>query len=90
MSGHVTESSLLTPYGTRNTPGSSTPQMQNPAHGSSTPTNAVVNGSNAITDFPKPGIQTKNSPLPVPGQEGDEGAWGSNFWVTLVDPQVGH
>lgn len=64
--------------------------MQNPAHGSLAPKNAADNGSNITTDSPKPGTQTKNSPLPVAGQESDEGAWGSNFWVTLVDPQVGH
>jgi hypothetical protein len=24
----------------------------------------------------------------APMQEGDEATWGSNFWVTLIDPQV--
>lgn len=30
----------------------------------------------------------KKNPVVVKGQDGDDAAWGSNFWVTLVDPQV--
>lgn len=35
-------------------------------------------------------LRTPRSPK-VPqanGQDGDDAAWGSNFWVTLVDPQA--
>lgn len=39
------------------------------------------------------GLSASRTPRPrkssVPGTaDGDEAAWGSNFWVTLVDPQV--
>ncbi|KXN90136.1 Rho GTPase-activating protein 39 [Leucoagaricus sp. SymC.cos] len=30
----------------------------------------------------------QRSPQRSPGKEADEAAWGSNFWVTLVDPQT--
>lgn len=42
-----------------------------------------VNVNGAPLRTPRP---AKNPP-PANG-DGDETAWGSNFWVTLVDPQV--
>ncbi|RDB25243.1 Rho GTPase-activating protein 39 [Hypsizygus marmoreus] len=39
-----------------------------------------------------PEVRVSRTPRPekssTPGQDGDDAAWGSNFWVTLVDPQT--
>jgi hypothetical protein len=44
---------------------------------------AAVNGNRSSLRKPRsPKLPQAN------GQEGDDAAWGSNFWVTLVDPQV--
>lgn len=82
MSTPVAENTLLAPHGTNFS-------VQDLAHESSPPKNA--DGSNLTADNPQPRTpRTESSQFPIVGQEGDEAAWGSNFWVTLVDPQVGH
>jgi hypothetical protein len=90
MSTPVAENPLLAPYVSQNPSGSNTP-TQGLVHESLTPKDAVDDGSNITAELPQTVTpQTKNSQFPIVGQEGDEAAWGSNFWVTLVDPQVCH
>lgn len=80
MSTPVAENTLLAPHGTNFS-------VQDLAHESSPPKNA--DGSNLTADNPQPRTpRTESSQFPIVGQEGDEAAWGSNFWVTLVDPQT--
>jgi hypothetical protein len=65
--------------------------VQGLVHESFVPKIAINDESNITTNFPQTRTPpAKNSQVPIVGQEGDEAAWGSNFWVTLVDPQVGH
>jgi Rho GTPase-activating protein 39 len=49
-----------------------------------------VNGHASSVESIRPALRHRPPApkLPAPVQEGDEAAWGSNFWVTLVDPQV--
>jgi hypothetical protein len=78
----VAENPLLVPHGAKNPSGSNTP-LQGSVH-QSFALNDVADGEELQRRTP----QAKNSQISV-AQEGDEAAWGSNFWVTLVDPQVG-
>lgn len=57
----------------------------------------VRTNSNEATQPAVPAVNVNGAPLrsprppkasTEPGEGVDEGGWGSNFWVTLVDPQV--
>jgi len=89
MSTPRAENPLLAPYGTPN-PSRNDISIQDIAQESLAPGNVLDDGNNNITtgSLQTRTLQAAIGRLPVAGQEGDEAAWGSNFWVTLVDPQV--
>lgn len=81
----------------KNAPPSTTPTTLSPELASNQPSTSSGRGKPAeqhITTPSSRSISRNSSRYPTqrsPGKshEGDEAAWGSNFWVTLVDPQVG-
>ncbi|KAF8893932.1 hypothetical protein BD779DRAFT_1504325 [Infundibulicybe gibba] len=61
-------------------------QQGSPSSSKSTPEPPLRNST--TTTPPKSSLRSQRLPSPTSTQDGDESAWGSNFWVTLVDPQT--
>ncbi|KAF9528517.1 hypothetical protein CPB83DRAFT_929834 [Crepidotus variabilis] len=69
-------------------------QQQTPPHSATTLVNPHISRqpSTSSNKGKTPTTRSRKSTLrsqsrPAVNQEGDDSAWGSNFWVTLVDPQ---
>ena len=63
------------------------PQPSTSSNKGNAPEQSNGNGTTLHKSIPRTQRSQKSSTLPS-GPEGDETTWGSNFWVTLVDPQV--